>query len=403
MKILEINKFNYVQGGADKHFLDVVSLLKSKGHSVAVFAMESPRNEFSPWKKYFVSYVGYGKDDTLGQKIKGALRMFYSIEAKRKIKRLLDDFQPDVVHIHNIYHQISPSILGEIKKRKIPIVMSVHDYKLICPDHALLCHGVSWENFGTNRYYNFIKQKCFKNSFWKSLLVVLEFRFHQFFHSYDKNIDLYLAPSEFTKNKLIAGGVKKDKIKVLPLFVRENDLDEIAKIEIKEKYAIHFGRLSREKGIDQMVEIFKELPDINLYLAGNLEGNFTLPEVKNIKHNGFLSAKESSSYIKNSLMVVSTSRLPETFGLIALEAIKNGKPFVGFDSGAFGEIIENNKQGYLCQSEDEMKERIRQLVTDEGLRILFSRQALEKAKNFDSERYYGKIMKDFQELLLKNN
>ena len=116
MKILEINKFNYVQGGSDRHFQDLLGLLKSKGNEVAVFSMESPQNEFSPWKKYFVSYVGYGKGDTLWQKTVGVARMFYSFEAKRKIGKLLEDFQPDIVHIHNIYHQISPSILGEIKK-----------------------------------------------------------------------------------------------------------------------------------------------------------------------------------------------------------------------------------------------------------------------------------------------
>ncbi|HCU70993.1 MAG TPA: hypothetical protein DIC35_04590 [Candidatus Moranbacteria bacterium] len=398
MKILEVNKFNYVQGGADKHFLDLVNLLKVKGNEVAVFSMENPKNEFSPWKKYFVSYVGYGKNDSWQEKLIGAFRMFYSFEAKRKIKKMLDDFQPDIVHIHNIYHQISPSILGEIKKRKIPIVMTVHDYKLICPNYLLQCNGNTWDESGKNKYMDFVRHKCFKNSYLKSLLVCLEFCWHKYCNSYDKNIDRYIVPSQFTKTKLIAAGFRRDKIEILPLFIREPDYCEMFKIEIKEKFAIHFGRLSKEKGVDRLIEIFKNFPEIKLYLAGNIEGDLEIPDLPNIKHIGFLKQIELERYVKNSLFVVSPSRLPETFGLIALEAIKNGKPFIGFQSGAFSEIIEDDREGYLCQNEQEMHERIALLSRDEGLRVLFSRQALEKSKKFNSEDCYIKIIKLFDEI-----
>jgi glycosyltransferase involved in cell wall biosynthesis len=402
MKILEINKFNYVQGGADKHFLDLVSLLKTKGHEVAVFAMESPKNDFSPWKKYFVSYVGYGKGDTLWQKIIGTLRMFYSFEAKRKIKKLLDDFQPDIVHIHNIYHQISPSILGEIKKRHIPIVMTVHDYKLICPNYLLQCNGGNWEEWGSDeRYWKFVQYKCFKHSYWKSFLVMLEFRWHQYWNSYDKHIDYYLVPSQFTKTKLIAAGISRKKMDVLPLFMREQDYCEIAKVNLREKYALHFGRLSKEKGVDKLIEMFKHFPEIKLYLAGNIEDDLQIPQLPNIKHVGFLKQVELERYIRQALFVISPSKLPETFGLIALEAIKNGTPFIGFDTGAFSEIIADNREGYLCQNEEEMQERIALLARDEGLRVLFSRQSLEKAKKFNRDAYCIRIMEIFSHLKMK--
>ncbi|KKR22094.1 MAG: group 1 glycosyl transferase [Candidatus Moranbacteria bacterium GW2011_GWA2_39_41] len=400
MKILEINKFNYVQGGSDRHFQDLTRLLKVRGNEVAVFSMDSSQNEFSPWKKYFVSYVGFGKADSLWQKIKGIGRMFYSFEAKRNMRKLLADFQPDIAHIHNIYHQISPSILSEIKKRKIPIVMTVHDYKLICPNYLLQCNGQSWENLDKNKYLNFIKQKCFKQSYLKSLLVVLEFSWHKFLNIYDKNIDLYLAPSEFTKNKLIANGIDGNKIRVLPHFVTEENHNEIAKLANVEKYVIYFGQISTEKGVDKLIAMFKNFPEIKLYLAGSVYENFIIPELDNVKYVGFLEQQELTRYIKNSLFVISPSRLPETFGLVALEAIKNGKPFVGFDAGAYGEIVENNRSGYICKNEEEMMEGIKQLAADDGLRILFSRRALERAKNFDSKQYYERIMGIFHELVV---
>lgn len=395
MKILEVNKFNYVQGGADKHFLDMVQLLKAKGNEVAVFSMENEKNEFSPWKKYFVSYVGYQKNDTFLQKLKGALRMFYSFEAKRKMKKLLEDFQPDIVHIHNIYHQISPSILPIIKKRNIPVVMTVHDYKLICPNYLLQCQGKNWEDLQGKKYLQFIKNRCFKNSYLKSLLVVLETKFHKFLDIYDKNIDLYISPSAFTKDKLVAGGVPAEKILVLPLFSPASNFDEKSKIEIGEKYVLYFGQISKEKGVDDLLEIFGALPNLNLYLAGKKESAIEVSSRDNIKFLGFLNQRELERYIKNSLFVVSASRLPETFGLIALEAIKNGKPFVGYDAGAYREIIENDKTGYLCQTKEEMREKIEKLAEDDGLRILFSRNGLERAKSFEGNNYYQDIMEIF--------
>ena len=119
MKILEINKFNYQKRGAEKHYLDVIELLKSKGHEVAIFSMEHEKNLPSAWQKYFVSKVGYTSEFSLLEKIKGSLRMFYSFEAKKKINGLLDEFKPDIVHVHNIYHQLSPSVLSVLKKHKI--------------------------------------------------------------------------------------------------------------------------------------------------------------------------------------------------------------------------------------------------------------------------------------------
>lgn len=399
MKILEINKFNFVKGGADKHFLDLVKLLESNGHEVAVFSMDHPQNQFSSWKKYFVSYVGFGFQDSWKDKIKGLGRI-YSWEARRKVKKLIKDFQPDIVHIHNIYHHISPSILSAIKKKKIPIVMTVHDYNLICPNYLLTSQNQSWENIDLKNLIRFIGKKGFKNSYLKSAMAVLEFSLNKFLNIYDKNIDLYIAPSQFTRDKLVAAGIRADKIVVQPHFLfnlPNNPAGE--SLSFKERYAFYFGSISSEKGIHKLIRIFNNLPNIKLYLAGNIDNNFKFRESEKIKYLGFLSGPELEKYIKNSLFVVSPSVLPETFGLIALEAIKNGKPFVGFNNNAYREIIENDRQGYLCGNDQDFREKLRKLAEDEGLRILFSRNAVEHAKNFDSQNYHDHIIKLFQNIL----
>ena len=133
MKIIEVNKFYYRRGGAESYLLDIEKKLQSEGHQVAIFSMKHPKNQPSVWEKYFVSRLSFN-EGSLWDKIRYPFRLFYSFEAKRKFEKLVKDFQPDVIHIHNIYHQISPSILPIAKKYGVPVYMHLHDYKLICPN-----------------------------------------------------------------------------------------------------------------------------------------------------------------------------------------------------------------------------------------------------------------------------
>lgn len=395
MKILEINKFNYAKGGADRHFLDLVQLLKAHGHEVAVFCMDSPRNNLSTWKKYFVSYVGYNQNDsTFWERILGVSRMFYSLEAQRKMRKLLADFKPDLVHIHNIYHQISPSILTEIKKKNIPIVMTVHDYKLICPDYLLR----DWESLGKYRYAKFILRKKFKNSRLKSFLAVAEFLWHKRLGLYAKNIDQYICPSLFLKNKLVANGIEENKIIVLPHFFLPAEKEDKAEEAVSEKYAFYFGKIAQDKNVSELVSLFRQRRDIKLYLAGEMESGFELENDPQIKYLGVLEKTELEDYIKKALFVVSGSKLPETFGLIALEALSFGKPFIGYDTGAYGEVIENGQTGFLCQNSVKFGESIDLLTQDENLREVFSQNAYLRAKTFSGVSYAEKIGGIFEQL-----
>jgi glycosyltransferase involved in cell wall biosynthesis len=361
MRILEINKFNHVRGGADKHFVDLVNLLQRNGNEVAVFAMDHPKNIPSEWSKYFVSRVDYENGSVLN-KIKGALRIFWSFEARRKIGKLLDEFRPEVVHIHNIYHQISPSILSEIKRRGIPVVMTVHDWKLICPNYLLNCGKPYCEKCVSGKYWHCIAKKCVKNSYLKSLVCVLELYLHRWLKVYDKNIDRYIAPSNFVKNILVKAGFAEDKISVLPHFIETKEKD-ISEKKSGVSYALYIGRVSEEKGVDELIEIFKDLP-ANLVMAGTKDENFVIPESRNIRYVGFRSPGEIETLIQNSQFIVSASRLPETFGLIALEAIANKKPFIGYRTGAFEEIIQNGKNGFLAENKDELKAKIEMILGD---------------------------------------
>lgn len=397
MKILEINKFHFAKGGADKHFLDLVNLLESQGHEVAVFSMEHEKNTQTKWSKYFVSKVGYTQDYSFWEKIKGAFRMFYSFEANKKLGQLLDEFKPDIVHVHNAYHQIPPSVLFQIKKRNIPIVMTVHDFKIISPNHSLFHNGQIYKRARGGKFYECFLDKCIKNSYVKSFLAMLEAYWHKFLGSYEKNVDLYLAPSNFVKKILVESGMKKGKIEVLPHFITFSQRHMNDKSEIKERYAIYCGRLSKNKGILTLMNIFEKDLGVKLYLAGEVEDDIEVNNRKNVKYLGYLNSLMLKKYIKDAEFVISGSQLPETFGLVALEAISLGKPFVGFRTGGYEEIIENGENGFLVSDEKEMREIIEKIAKKE---VVFDKdRIIENAKSsYSREKYLEKLSKIIDEV-----
>lgn len=395
MKILEINKFYFANGGADRHFLDLVDLLEANGNTVAVFSMAHPKNLESEWSRHFLSTAGYTSEYSLWQKIKGVVRMFYSFEAKRKINKLLDEFRPDIVHIHNIYHQLSPVILFEIKKRGIPIIMTIHDYKLISPNYILYHKGEIYDRCHGKKYYRCFLDKCVRDSYVASLLATLEAYWHEILGTYRKNVDLYISPSEFTRNILAKEWIANRKIVKLPHFIPE--INNIKFSNSKEAYAVYFGKIGREKGIDDLIDIFENVRGLKLYLAGPISDGYVIKKSKNMRYLGQLGRCKLADAINNASIVVSASRLPETFGLIALEAISHGKPFIGFDTGAYSEIITNGKNGILVKNKNEFKSAINEILQG---KILFDQnEILMQTGKYEKQKYYDNFIQLAKKIL----
>lgn len=393
MRILEINKFHYPRRGAERHFLDVANLLREHGHAVAVFAMDDARNVSREYTEYSVSAVGYNRhDSTLWQRMKGIGRLFWSFEARRKLGQLLDDFQPDIAHIHNIYHQLSLSILPVIRKRDIPVVMTVHDYHLVSPDKDRYYESVG------QAYWKFLFVQ--KYGFGKRLLLVMKMYWERCFRFYGKAVDIYIVPSAYCQKILVRGGIQEHRIRVVPHFIASafvQDEPAAAADGAREKYALYFGALSAEKGVDRLAEMFGRLR-YPLVLAGAIEEGFALPESAWVRYVGHKSQEELRRLIREAQFVVSGSSLPETFGLIILEVFACGRPFFGLDAGAFAEIVTDGENGYIAADWQELAARIREYIAgtmslSDGETI--RRRALE---HFGEERYYAEIRKIFESL-----
>src|SRR3990170_3374023 len=217
MKILLANKFYYPRGGPETVMLQQEKHLKALGHQVIPFAMQDEKNLGSDFSQYFVSSVDYHRlNGSWWGNSKTALKMIYSPESKGKIEQLLDLTNPDIAHLHNIYHQISPSILKSFKKRNIPVVMTLHDFKLVCPNYSFYREGQNCEECQGRRFYKAVQHRCIQNSRLKSLVCAAEGYFHAWTRTYTDNVNLFIALSRFSLNRFIQYGLPEDKLSLLP-------------------------------------------------------------------------------------------------------------------------------------------------------------------------------------------
>ena len=218
MKILMCNSYYYLRGGAERCFIDLIKLLRKKGHTVIPFCMHSNLNNPSRYSNHFVSYINYPEklqENSLSAKWKVAKRLIYALESKEKIVRLIKEERPQLAHVHCVAHELSPSILDAIKKAGVPIVQTLHDYKMRCPNTNFISQGAVCERCKGYRYYNVAKYRCKRNSLPASILAAFEAYCHFLLNIYEKNIDIFISPSAFLKKKMIEHGVKRP-IKLIP-------------------------------------------------------------------------------------------------------------------------------------------------------------------------------------------
>lgn len=349
MKILQINKFFYIKGGSSRYFFEVSKLLKSHGNEVAFFSMHDPQNQKTEWSKYFVSKISFEKVDV--RRLPGILaRMFYSFEARRNISRLLDEFKPDIAHLHSIYHHISPSIILELKKRNIPIVQTLHDYHLISPSHTLFHSGRICEITKKTSFWKAIFHKCVKNSYPASFLEVFEQYLHHLMGIYTNNVDLFIAPSRFMADKVIEYGIRKEKIEILHNFCDYNKFKPYYK---NGEYILYFGRLSPEKGLDFLIDVMANLPKIQLKIVGSglienkLRQMVKKKEMRNIFFLGHKTGEELRELIYKSRFEVLPSLSYDIFPTSIMESFASVKPVIASKIGGIPELVKDGFNGIL--------------------------------------------------------
>lgn len=401
MKILLINKFLYPKGGDAITTLETGQLLIKKGHEVFYWGMKHSQNFNYPYAEYFIEKIDYDQNLSFGQKFSNALKILYSLEAKQKITKLIDQIHPDVVHLNNFSHQISPSILDVFEDYRIPMVMTMHDYKLVCPSYSMLADGKPCERCKNGRYYFCFLKKCTKNSFLKSLVNTVEmYLHHKILHIYDK-IDTFIAPSKFMLNKVREMGFKK-KIVYLPNFV---DIGEFKpQYEWEEESIVYVGRLSYEKGIVTLIDAVKEIP-IKLKIIGDGPLRETLiskaegENIENVEFLGYKTISELKELVKKSMFIVLPSEWYENNPRVVLESFALGKPVIGARIGGIPELVIDGRTGFTFEPGDrkDLKEKIMSLINSPNRIIEMGKNARKFAvEKFNPDRYYSKLMQIYQ-------
>jgi glycosyltransferase involved in cell wall biosynthesis len=323
MKILMVNKFFYQRGGSEAYMLDLSDLLKKQGHQVIEFSMEDEKNEPSQYSQYFVANIDFAKQEGILKDIKKALQAIFSFEAQAKLEQLIIKEKPDIAHLHNFSFQLTPSVIIALKKHKIPIIWTLHDYKLICPNFRLFTKGKVCERCKKHKYYNGFFYKCLNDSWAMSLVAMLEMYWHKFFlKSYDK-VDLFISPSKFLAQKIKDWGISPNKIKQVYNFIDYQKMNQ--EIELG-KGLLYFGRLTAEKGIMTLVKAMAKLPEMQLKIIGdgpqkNEIKNFIRDKrLKNIELIGHQKSQQLYEYVKRARVVIVPSIWYENNPIAILEA-----------------------------------------------------------------------------------
>lgn len=404
MRVLLVNKFHYIRGGSEKYYFNLADLLESYGHEVAFFSMYDEKNIKTKHKEYFVNSIDLNSNNKLK-----ALDVIYSKKNKKKMEETLDDFKPDIVHINNFQRQLSASIINPIKERKIPIIYTAHDVQAICPATLMLDRNENiCEKCMNGKYINCIKNRCIKDSKLKSLLGAIEAKFYRMKKIYKNEIDCIISPSKFVRQKLIQDGIDKKKIKVINNFI---DIDEYnLKIE-DDGYALYVGRLSKGKGIFNLIEAFSNIKDKKLYIAGagpeeeNIKSIIERNSLKNIKILGYLNQNQVKEYIRKSSFVVLPSIWYENCPYSIMESQAIGKPIICSKLGGIPELVKDGEDGllYNYNNVDELIEGINILFKDKKIRYNMGKNAKKKAiRNYSKDAYYNELIKVYTSIKEKN-
>ena len=401
-KILIVNKFLYPNGGSETYIFELGKQLEKEGHEVQYFGMQDERNIVGNRVQSYTGNMNFHTGKLA--KLLYPFKIIYSVEARKAIRKVLDDFEPDVVHLNNFNFQLTPSIIFEIKKYEkqtgnhVRILFTAHDYQLVCPNHMMRCPKTetNCQKCIDGAYLNCIKGSCIHGSKVKSILGAAEGYFYRVFKAY-KHIDTVICPSRFVQEKLEHHPQLKGKTVLMYNFTTVNKADLKENGINKEDNIVYFGRYSKEKGIETLVQACKQLPHIKFVFAGKGPLEELVNEIPNIENRGFLGGEELENLIKNARFSIYPSEWYENCPFSVMESIQYGTPVLGADIGGIPELIDDGVTGELFESgnEEQLVRKIDKLWNDKELTGKYSEECLKK--KFMTLECYSSQIKQYLE------
>lgn len=371
-------------------------MFRSAGWDTAVMTMHHPKNEPSPWSRFFAEEIEFGHDYGLFEKLAMAGKVIYSREAKRKLAALLDAFPADVAHAHCIYHHLSPSVLVGLKERGIPTVLTSHDLKLACPSYKMVNRTGICERCKGGNLFNVIRYRCVRDSLPVSGLIAVESGIHKLFGLYRNYLDRIVAPSQFMRNKLVEWGWNADQIVYIPNYVH---VERFVPRYRPGNYLVYFGRLQLDKGIGTVVKAAVQA-GVPLQVVGTGPDEAYVKQLaqghRQIVFHGYQQGEALWGIVGGARCAVLASEIYENAPMSVLEAYALGKPVIGARIGGIPEMVKTDETGALFESGNvnELAGLLRRFADMPDDRVAAMGMAAREhvAKTFTPRRYMDEML-----------
>jgi len=399
LRVLQVNKFFRPGAGAETSFFQTRDLLRRRGHDVIDFAMRHPSNLPSPYEGYFAperSYDGEGRAIT---RVRDATLSIYSVPARKRLARLLAEHRPDVAHLHNVYHQLTLSVVDELAAQRVPMVMTLHDWKVACPAYTLFTEGAPCRRCPTNGFASAVRHRCVKGSAAASAFAALEAAVVRQRRTYSK-INRFIGPSRFAVEVAQLGGLDVDRVEHVPNFLPDDELrPELEPGEVEPRI-LYVGRLDVTKGVRELLDAFSLVTvdaQLRIVGAGALE-----PEVREaaardtrISYLGRLDRERVFEEYARALCVTMPSVWEDNGPLVVLEAQAHAKAMIVSDRGGLKEFVSDGETGRVVRAGhvDDLVRAIEQVVRDPQLARSWGLRARERvAAEHSADRHYERLM-----------
>lgn len=388
---------NYrITGGSDRYMLALGGLLESRGHQVVPFAAAHPDNLPTPWQPYFPPQVDFVRPSA-----RDLLRYVYSASAADAMRRLLGSVKVDVAHLHIYYGQLTAAILRPLREAGVPVVQTLHEYKLVCPTYALQAHGRPCQACEGRHFWRAVQQRCNRGSLARSALSAVEAYVSRALGALD-GVQHFIAVSDFLRNKVIELGVPAHKVTRLHNFVSCAGVQPACE---PGGYFLYLGRLERNKGIFTLLDAVAPLTEMPLVIAGDGSERAALAvavEQRGLAHVrvvGFQRGQELEALVRGSICTVAPSEWYETFGLTLTESFVHGRPVVASAIGGMPEVVSDGTDGWLFPPGDveALRERLRWMWAHRAEAVAMGHAGREKVETrFSPERHYEGLMSIYQ-------
>jgi len=409
MRILYCNKYDYPFSGTETSLFGLIEQMERRGHQTALFTMDHGSPFAYTGRAYRIPRVDF-KDPRASflQKARAAVHALYSRSARTAMRDCIADFSPDVAHVRGIYHHLSPSILFELKRRHVPVLYHVNDFKILCPTYNLVAHGEVCQACRDGAFYHAITERCYNGPVSSSVVLAAEAYLHKWLHTYERFVDFFLAPSEFVRAQLIAHGLPARRIEVLPHY---QTLPEERELSSDEGYLLYFGRLSAEKAVDELLRALVRVPHIPVIIAGDgperqrLQALTRDLNLTRVLFTGAVSGEKLNQLIAGCTFSVFPSHAYETLGKSILESYAYARPVVASDLGSRREFVEHGVTGLLYPpgDRDQLAHSIAFLFDRPDLVVKMGGNGRARIRvQHDPEQYLQKLSAIYAQLSISN-